>query len=70
VSKRKSDISVDLGNSPNVREFLDAHSQPLTDMDLVELEQQHTYDEKNEITSEGDGRISKESTVQLHAVEL
>jgi hypothetical protein len=56
-------MSVDLGfkdgDSPNVRECLHSHSLPLTDMDLIELRQQHTYDEKEDIASYGDGCVSK-----------
>jgi hypothetical protein len=44
-------------DSSNVRECLDSNSQPLTDTELVELEQQHTYDEKGEIASERDGCV-------------
>jgi hypothetical protein len=43
-------IGKDLGfenvDSPNVRECLDSHSQPLTDTDIIELEQRLTYNEK------------------------
>jgi hypothetical protein len=43
-------IGKDLGfedvDSPNIRECLDSHSQPLSDTDLTELQQQRTYDEK------------------------
>jgi hypothetical protein len=38
-------------DSPSVKEYPDLHSQPLADMDIVELEQHHTYDEKEEIAS-------------------
>jgi hypothetical protein len=50
--------------SPNVRERLDSHSKPLTDTELIELEQQRTYDEKEEIASEGKGRVSKEILIK------
>jgi hypothetical protein len=33
---------------------MDLHSKPLSDTDLTELEQQHTYDEKED-ASEGEG---------------
>jgi uncharacterized protein with ParB-like and HNH nuclease domain len=49
---------------PNVRECLDLHSQPLTDTDLIELEQQHTYDEEEEIASAGEGCVSKEILIK------
>jgi hypothetical protein len=52
------------GESPNVRKCLDSHSQPLTDMDLIEMEKQHTYDEKEKIVSEGAGRVSKEILIK------
>jgi hypothetical protein len=59
MPKRKSDMSVDLGfedvDSLNVRECLESHSQPFTDIDLTELGQPHIYDEKEETASEGDG---------------
>jgi hypothetical protein len=46
-----SDNRVDAGgfedvDLPDVREWLDSHSQPLTDSDLVDLEQQPICDEK------------------------
>jgi hypothetical protein len=54
-------MSMDLGfeddDSRNVRESLDSHSQPLTDTDLIELEQQLTFGEKEEIASEGEGCV-------------
>jgi hypothetical protein len=31
-------------DSPNVSEYLDSHSQPLTDTNLTEMEQQRTYE--------------------------
>jgi hypothetical protein len=53
MPERKSDMSVYLGfediDSPDVRELLDSHSQPLTDTKLIELEQQLTFDKKEEI---------------------
>jgi hypothetical protein len=68
VIEEISVIGKDLGfedvDSPSVRECLDSHSQPLTDMDLIELEQQHTYDEKEEIASEGEGSVSKEILIK------
>jgi hypothetical protein len=67
MPQRKSDMSVDLGfedvNSPNVRENLDSHSQPLTDTGLIELER-HTYDEKEETASEGERCVSKEILIK------
>jgi hypothetical protein len=70
MSKGRSDISItgkDLGfqdvDLPNVRECLDSHSLSPTDMDLTEWEQ-HTYDEKKEIVSEGEGCVSKEILIQ------
>lgn len=63
-----SAIGKDLGFEdvylPNARECLNSHSQPLTDMDLVELEQQHTCNEKEEISYEGKGCDSKEILIQ------
>jgi hypothetical protein len=46
-------------DSPNVRICLDSNSQPLTDTDLTELKKKRTYDEKEEIASEGDGYVSR-----------
>jgi hypothetical protein len=40
------DLVFEDDDSPSVREGLDSHLQPLTDTDLIELEQQSTYDEK------------------------
>jgi hypothetical protein len=40
------DMGLEDGDSPSVRECLDSCSQPLIDMDLTELKQQRTYDEK------------------------
>jgi hypothetical protein len=68
IPERKSDMSVHLGfedvDSSNVRECLDSHSQPLTDTDLIELEQQRTFDKKEEIVSEGEGCVSKEILIK------
>jgi hypothetical protein len=68
---KAEEISVtgkDLGfkdvDSPNVTECLDSHSQALTDTDLIELEQQRTYDEKEEIAAEGEGCVSKEILIK------
>jgi hypothetical protein len=38
----------DIGWS-NVRKCLDSHSYALTDIDLIKLEQQHTYDEEKKL---------------------
>jgi hypothetical protein len=55
VIEEISDIGKDFAfedvDSPSVKECLNLHSQPLTDMDIIELEQHHTYDEKEEIAS-------------------
>jgi hypothetical protein len=68
VIEEISDIGKDLCfedvDSPNVRECLDSHSQPLTDTDRVKLGQQLTYDEKEEIASEGEGCVSKEILIK------
>jgi hypothetical protein len=68
MPERKGDMSVDIGfedvDSPDVRECLDSHSQPLNNPDLIELEQQHTYDKKKEIASEGGGCVSKEILIK------
>jgi hypothetical protein len=48
---------------PSVWECLDSHSQPFTNTDLTEFEQQCTYDEKAETASEGEGCVSKEILV-------
>jgi hypothetical protein len=65
---KKSDMSVDTGfedvDSPSVRECMDSHSQPSTDRDPIELEQQRTYDKKKEIASEGEGCVSKEILIK------
>jgi hypothetical protein len=45
-------IGVDLGFEDNVRECQDLHSQPLIDMDIVELKQQCNYCQKEEIMSQ------------------
>jgi hypothetical protein len=37
---------------------------PLTDMDLIGMEQQHTYDKKGKIASEGEGCVSKEILIK------
>jgi hypothetical protein len=63
-SKAENDIGFDDVDSPNVRECLDSHSQPLTDTDLAELEQQLTYDEKEEIASERERCVSKEILIK------
>jgi hypothetical protein len=68
MPERKSDMSVDTGfedgDSPNVRECLDSHSQPFTDTDIIELEQQRTYNKKKEIASEGEGCVSKKILIK------
>jgi hypothetical protein len=51
-------------DSLHVRESLDSHSQPLTNTDLIELEQQRTYGEKEEIASEIEGCVSKEILIK------
>jgi hypothetical protein len=60
ISVTGKDLGFEDVDSPNVRECLDSHSQPLTDTDLIEVHQQRTYDEKEETASEGEGCLSKE----------
>jgi hypothetical protein len=43
---------------------MDSHTQPPTDTDLIELDQQRTCDEKEEIASEGEGCVSKEILIK------
>jgi hypothetical protein len=64
ISVVGNDLGFEGVDSPNVREYLDLHSQPLTDTDLTESEQQLTYDEKEEIASEGEGCVSKEILIK------
>jgi hypothetical protein len=68
VIEEISILAKDLGfedvDLPSVRECLDSHSQPLTDMDLTELEQQCTYDEKEQIAAEGEGCVSKKILIK------
>jgi hypothetical protein len=59
ISLIRKDLVFEDDDSPNVRECLDSHSQPLIDTDLTELEQRRTYDEKEEIASEGERCVSK-----------
>jgi hypothetical protein len=42
--------------------WIHIHSHSLTD--VIELEQQHTYNEKEEIVSEGEGCVSKEILIK------
>jgi hypothetical protein len=59
ISVNGKDFGIEDVDSPNVRERLDSHSQPLTAMELIELEQQRSCNEKEETASEGDGCVSK-----------
>jgi hypothetical protein len=58
------DIGFEDFDSPNVRECLDSHSRPLTDTDLIELEQQRVYGEEEEIASDGEGSVSKQILIK------
>jgi hypothetical protein len=48
----RRDLGFEDADSPNIREYLNSHSQPLTDTDLTELEQQRAHDEKGKTVSE------------------
>lgn len=64
VIEKISVIGKDLGfedvDSPHVKECLDLHSQPLTDMDIIELEQHHTHDRKKKLCLEEKAILIKE----------
>jgi sugar-specific transcriptional regulator TrmB len=64
ISITGKDLGFEDNDSPNVRECLDSHSQPLTDTDLIELEQRCAYDVKEEIATYGENCISKEISLK------
>jgi hypothetical protein len=64
ISVIRKSFGFEDADSPNIRKHLNSHSQPLIDTDLTELEQQRSYDEKEEIASEEDKRVSKEILIK------